>query len=132
MCFPSDTPPNEEILDTSAWVYWYTPSNRGISYVASTYIDESYMFALRVPEDWLTSVTVRKEPYDQRSYSIVRPLTGEILFEVKILAVGESGDKYIRNGYTMFKTTGAYRFLYRANCDSRSVNYITSSFEIIY
>ena len=131
-CFPSDTPPYEEINDRNVWTYWYTPSADNMKFVAATYVDESYMFALRVPEDWLATVTVRKETYDHRMYSIVRPLTGDVLFEVKVLAVGEDSTRYADQGFSMFKTTGAYRFYYRSNCDLRDANYIINSFEIIY
>ena len=132
MCFPSDTPPYEEINDRNAWTYWYAPSSDTIRFVAATYVDESYMFALRVPEEWLATVTVKQDEYEQRKYTIVRPLTGDIVFEVKVLAVGEDTTRYVDEGFSMFKTTGAYRFYYRSNCDLRDTNYIINSFEIIY
>lgn len=127
MCVPSDTAPYDEIMDKSAWVYWYSCTPQGVKFTAATYISESYMFALRVPEDLLSQVTVTQSQDNGRNFTIVNPLTGERLFSLQVLAVGESIEDYTRMGYSFCKSNGVYRYLYRSSLDETDTNYITEN-----
>ena len=128
---PSAVKPTSTVLQPDAWTFWYTVNGDALEYSFATYIESGYKLALTVPDEWLSAVTIRRSENEPRLIEITREETGEVIFSLMVLTVGEDSDYYTARGFDFVKQSGSYRYYALVNCTDEEYQFIRSNFIIL-
>lgn len=126
---PSVNKPSENIA-SDQWTYWYTISDGVFVPAFTTYVDQTYNFALAVPDNWLAGVSVVHEDRSML-WEVYGLGESEPVISLLILPIGDSDLIYKEQGYNSFAQRGAYRFLLKGIADEEDMAYIIKNFIIL-
>ena len=127
---PSVYPPFDDVA-SDQWIYWYTIKEGSVEYHMATYVDETYQFAMGIPDEWLPGVALYHEE-GSRLWSIYGLGVDDVpVVSLRVLSVGDDANVYYEEGYTLLTQSGSYRFLIMGTVDDEGFEYVKDNFIVL-
>ncbi len=125
---PTVTPPFGDVAAPESWCYWYNTSLSEFVYTRAGYLCTDYDFVMCVPDAWLSFADVTVSEDDKQMFNVVDTVSGEIIFKMRVLFVGEDSAPLLEEGYSLLARSGSYRYYYQSTVSEEEIAEITAKF----
>ncbi len=107
---PTVTPPFGDVAARDTWCYWYRIDSGEFAYTRAGFLCTDYNFFLCVPDEWLTFADVAVNEDDPQEFFVIDTPSGEVVFRLHVLFVGEDSTALLEQGYSLITRSGSYRY----------------------
>lgn len=128
---PSDTPSGVSTPFPESWTYWYGIGTGTVDCVSVSFVNTEYLFALSLPDEWFSTALVTQQEDDNARFIVSNIESGETLFQLHVLAVGDDDSAIVSEGFWQAFTSGSYRYYMMGNCSKEDMTYIENNFRTL-